>query len=150
MQDTSIEVFLEDEPGRMVYVFKGAPDLQEARTAIQEVAALLRATGNAEHYRQALVDVSAGSIKRINPEEQKQLITYAARIREEVGLPTDGTRVAIVVAADVDFGMGRILQMRGEMAEPRIHRAIFKDRGEAYRWLETPGHPADLQPPGPG
>ncbi len=133
----------------MVYVLKGAPDLQVAKAAIQETAALLRATSNPKQYQQALIDVREGSIARINAEEQQQLIVHAARIREEVGLSTDGTRVAIVVAAAVDYGMGRMVQTRGEMAEPGRRRAIFKDLGEAYRWLESPDYSSDLGPPGP-
>ena len=50
----------------------------------------------------------------------------------------EGGRVAIVVADDASFGMGRMTQLTGQFKSPGAAVRPFRDYDEAVRWLLTP------------
>lgn len=68
----------------------------------------------------------------------RELADLSARM-DDPGVPT---KLAIVAASDAHFGMGRMYQSLREL-DPRSTREVrvFRDRGEALRWLEEPPSP---------
>ena len=65
--------------------------------------------------------------------ELRNAAAWVKRSQETWG----GTRVAILVSRDVDFGIARMYQAFAEQID--VEYQIFRDRDEAQAWLERSG-----------
>lgn len=99
----------------------------------EEAFDILR-TFYAEHTTlNVLWDVRQGTMTRL---------TYARirKVAEYVGLVADvrsGGKTALVTAKELDYGIGRTLDMLAKIIEAPFSFRVFKDYDEAITWLKS-------------
>ena len=78
-------------------------------------------------------DFSKASVKSFN---EKELGILANFVKER--LPRLAKRTALVVAKDLDYGIGRMWMSYAEMSDAIQERQLFRNIEEAVEWLVSP------------
>lgn len=80
--------------------------------------------------RRVLVDHSNATVGRVRHDEVRGVASFCSVLNRVLR----GGRLAVVLVADIDFGLGRMwLAYSEEMLE--FESALFRTRGEAEQWL---------------
>ena len=82
-----------------------------------------------------LWDFTEGTLAGISRDGLRELIE---RLRQFAGVRAGG-RTALVVPKDVDYGIGRVLEVLIEMTEIPFRVRAFRDMAEATAWLGWSG-----------
>ncbi len=107
----------------VVVRIEGTPTANQILEAYDELLRLEPTLNRLWDYRDA-------DLCRLSSAELARVARYAARHEPDPG----PSRVAVVVARDVDFGVGRAYQAWAD-EDPEEHR-VFRELGDARRWLE--------------
>ena len=99
---------------------------------MDELMALLQSIYQEKPTLNFLWDIRKGSIKQLSSENLAQIATFVKSVsgRRQAG------RTAFVVARDVDYGIGRMLDAYGENEGLPIETRVFRNYVEAVVWLE--------------
>ena len=82
----------------------------------------------------ALWDFQGATGKNLFPGEIRSLVDAVVKHRSG----DEGTRIAVVVARDLDFGLARMYEQMLEAATP-VRVMVFRDCGEAEIWAKGGG-----------
>ena len=116
-----------DESTGVVVRVEGEPDVEEIQDAMSEI-------WKTPEYRsnlRVLWDVRAGSAANLSSEALRTIARFQRDKRPE--LPQ--SRVAVLVAREVDFGLMRMLG--AFLPEGPLQENVFRDTETAWQWLTS-------------
>lgn len=114
-----------DDGRLLLVVFQGSIDAEEEAATLVEAGALPGLRKDAC----ILVDRRTARMA-VGPEDVRPQLDLARNVFANADRP----RLAMVVAADYDFGMARMLELRGGTDTPHEVR-VFRDLAQACAWL---------------
>ena len=79
-----------------------------------------------------LWDFRDADLSKITPNNMEQIIKIS---KSNAHLRENG-RTALVVYQDLSFGLSRMYEILSELSEHSIPHCVFRDMGEAIKWLE--------------
>jgi len=123
-----VETKIDTEKGLRMHALAGRVTLAMIEDALAEIYAR-------PDYRSeagVLWDVRAADLSQIKGGEVRGIVEYVMTHR---GAPP-GTRTAILVARDLDFGLARMAEQQLEAKSPS-DVTVFRDMDEAMAWLEA-------------
>jgi hypothetical protein len=105
----------------------------EGVTALAETLAAFAAAENSPEFRPGCGFLVDGVLSTPPDTGYVSGVLDYLRSRSEL----NGTRWAVLVGSDAQFGMARMTQMLAEASAPGIRVAVFRDAAAAVGWLRS-------------
>lgn len=102
-------------------------------TSFEEIMATLRSLYAASPTRDVMWDLRAGTISTLSYEQLNDIVDFVARVAEERA----GGKTALVTWQQVDYGIARSIDGRGERRALPFNTRTFRSYDNALHWLST-------------
>ena len=100
-------------------------------TATQEILDKLEIYYQGKPTKRILWDLSNATWASITSDDLKRTVAKAKKYSRK------GGKTALVFSKDIDFGIGRMLEVFGEIEGYDYVFGSFRDKEEARKWLDT-------------
>ncbi|MCB8942435.1 MAG: hypothetical protein H6658_01540 [Ardenticatenaceae bacterium] len=99
-----------------------------------DILAALKTFFAGEPTLKVLWDLQQASLTQITADQLRLVVQYSARFNHTRA----GGKTALLVSQRLgDYGMGRMIEILGNMAATWVETAVFRDFDEAVKWLDV-------------
>ena len=106
--------------------------LDSGETTFEEIAAAVKNLYEKAPTKNVLWDASKGSVANLTKEHIENLASFSPRF----GSLRKGGKTALYSPGDTAFGLSRMFEIIGNIRDVPIQIKVFRDKGEAIKWLD--------------